>query len=156
MPKNSKITITDVVTAFYAGSFDPFTTGHKSIVDRALPLFGKVVIGIGVNTAKRGWQPVEERLGAIRAIYAGEPRVEVVAYSGLTCDAARAAGAAVLLRGVRSCADFEYERNIADVNRNISGLESVFILAQPALACVSSSLVRELAAFGHDYSQYIP
>lgn len=145
-----------MATAFYAGSFDPFTTGHKSIVDRALPLFDKVVIGIGVNTAKRPWQEPDERLRAIRELYAGEPRVEVTTYSGLTADAARDCGATVLLRGVRSCADFEYERNLAEVNRNISGMESVFILALPALACVSSSMVRELAAFGHDYSQYIP
>lgn len=145
-----------MATAFYAGSFDPFTTGHKSIVDRALPLFDKVVIGIGVNTSKRPWQQPAERLRAIRGIYAGEPRVEVVTYTGLTTDAASGCGATVLLRGVRSCADFEYERNLAEVNRNISGLESVFILALPSLACVSSSMVRELAAFGHDYSQYIP
>lgn len=145
-----------MATAFYAGSFDPFTTGHKSIVDRALPLFDKVVIGIGVNTSKRPWQELEERLRAIRGLYAGEPRVEVTAYTGLTADAARGCGATVLLRGVRSCSDFEYERNLADVNRNISGLESVFIMALPDLAWVSSSMVRELAAFGHDYSQYIP
>ena len=144
-----------MATAFYAGSFDPFTIGHRSIVDRALPLFDKVVIGIGVNTAKRPWQPLEERLEAIRALYADEPRVEVVTYSDLTADAARRCGATVLLRGVRSVADFEYERNIADANRMIAGLESVLILAEPSLGFVSSSLVRELAAFGHDYSHLI-
>lgn len=142
--------------AFYAGSFDPFTIGHKSIVDRALPLFDKVVIGVGINTSKRPWQPLEERLEAIRRLYHHTDRVEVITYSDLTVDAATRAGASVLLRGVRSCADFEYEKNIADANRNISGMESVFILALPDLACVSSSLVRELAAFGHDYSPYIP
>ena len=145
-----------MATAFYAGSFDPFTTGHKSIVDRALTMFDKVVIAIGVNTAKRPWQPLEDRLQAIRAVYAADAHVEVTSYTDLTADAARRCGATVLLRGVRSCADFEYERNIADANRNICGMESVFILAEPALACVSSSLVRELAAFGHDYSQFIP
>ncbi|MDY3858481.1 MAG: pantetheine-phosphate adenylyltransferase [Muribaculaceae bacterium] len=141
---------------FYAGSFDPFTIGHRSIVDRALAMFGGVVIGVGVNTGKKPWQPLAERLAAIRALYAGDPRVEVTSYEGLTCDAARACGAGALLRGVRTVADFEYERNLADVNRNISGLESVLLLALPELASVSSSLVRELAAFGAPYDRFLP
>ena len=141
---------------FYAGSFDPFTIGHKSIVDRALAMFSGVVIGVGVNTQKRPWQPLEKRLEAIRALYAGDPRVEVTSYDTLTYDAAMASGCGALLRGVRSVQDFEYERNLAEVNRNLSGLESVFILALPELASVSSSLVRELAAFGAPYAQFIP
>ncbi len=141
---------------FFGGSFDPFTIAHKSVVDRALPLFSKLIIGVGVNTAKRPWQPVEERLEAIRRLYAGDPRVEVVAYDDLTVDAARRHGANFLLRGARTVADFEYERSLADINRNLSGLESVLIYTLPEHAAVSSSLVRELAAFGRDYSQYIP
>lgn len=143
--------------AFYAGSFDPFTTGHKSIVDRALPLFADgVVIAFGHNPRKEPWQPLEERMEAVRRLYAGDPRVEVISYTSLTWQAALAAGAGVLLRGVRTVADFEAERNLADINRNLSGLESVFLLALPELAAVSSSLVRELAHFGAPYSQFIP
>lgn len=142
--------------AFFGGSFDPFTVAHKSVVDRALPLFSKIVIGIGVNTAKRPWQPVEERLEAIRRVYAGEPKVEVVVYEDLTVDAARRHGAKYLLRGARTVADFEYERSLADINRNLSGLESVLIYTLPEHAAISSSMVRELAAFGRDISPYIP
>lgn len=141
---------------FFGGSFDPFTIAHKSVVDRALPLFSKLIIGIGVNTAKRPWQPVEERLEAIRRLYASEPKVEVVTYEDLTVDAARRHGAKFLLRGARTVADFEYERSLADINRNLSGLESVLIYTLPEHAAISSSLVRELAAFGRDYSPYIP
>lgn len=141
---------------FFAGSFDPFTIAHKSVVDRALPLFSKLVIGIGINSAKRPWQPVEERVEAIRRVYAGEPKVEVVTYDDLTVDAARRHGAKFLLRGARSVADFEYERALADINRNISGLESVLIYTLPEHAAISSSMVRELAAFGRDITPYLP
>lgn len=143
-------------TALFAGSFDPFTIGHKSIVDRALPLFDRIIIGIGVNSSKKQWQSVEERLHTIKTLYSHEPRVTVASFSGLTADAARGLGADLLLRGVRSVADFEYERQLADINRNISGLESVLIYTLPELASVSSSMVRELASFGVDVSSYLP
>lgn len=144
--------------ALFAGSFDPFTIGHKSIVDRALNLFDMVVIGLGVNTAKSPWIPLEERLSAIREVYAGQPRVTVESFSGLASDFARQCGAGYLLRGVRSVADFEYERNMADANRMITGgaIETILIPALPELAAVSSSLVRELARFGAPYRQFIP
>ncbi len=119
-------------------------------------MFDKVIIGFGTNTSKHPWQPLEERLENVRRLYAQTPAVEVVTYSGLTYEAARLHGADVLLRGIRSTTDFEYERNLADINRNISGMESVFILALPELAAISSSLVRELAAFDAPYRQYLP
>lgn len=143
-------------TALFAGSFDPFTIGHKSIVDRALPMFDRIVIGIGINSAKAWWLPAEERLQRIRQIYAGNPKVEVITFNGLTVDAARTCGAQFLLRGVRSTVDFEYERNLADINRNLSGVESVLIYALPELAAISSSMVRELASFGVDVTPYLP
>lgn len=143
-------------TALFAGSFDPFTLGHKSIADRGLEIFDRLVIGVGVNPAKQGWLPVEERLERIRSVYAGNQRVEVVSFTGLTVEAARAYGAQFLLRGVRSVADFEFERQLADINRNISGLESVLIYALPQYASLSSSAVRELASYGVDISPYIP
>lgn len=143
-------------TALFAGSFDPFTLGHKSIADRGLEIFDRLVIGVGVNPSKQGWLPVEERLERIRRVYASDPRVEVIRFTGLTAEAARAYGARFLLRGVRSVADFEFERQLADINRNISGLESVLIYALPEYASLSSSAVRELASYSVDIAPYIP
>lgn len=140
----------------FAGSFDPFTLGHKSIADRALPLFDRLVIAFGHNPAKKPWEPLEERLEKVRRLYKDDPRVEVMSYSDLTVDAARRVGAQFLVRGVRSVADFEYERTLADVNRNLAGVESVLIYALPQYESLSSSVVRELAAFGHDISAYLP
>ncbi|MDE5750771.1 MAG: pantetheine-phosphate adenylyltransferase [Duncaniella sp.] len=143
-------------TILFAGSFDPFTRGHQSLVSRALPLCDRLVIALGHNSSKAGDAGVSERLRAIRALYASEPRVEVVAYSGLTVDACREHGAGWMLRGVRSVADFEYERNLADVNRAISGIETLILFTLPELAAVSSSVVRELRAYGHDVSPFLP
>lgn len=142
--------------ALFPGSFDPFTRGHQAIVERALPLFDKLVIAIGVNRAKKGWMSVEERLEKLRALYVNEPRVEVIAYETLTMDLAAEYGAKYVLRGVRSMADFEYERTIADANRKIGGLETIFLISDADTAHISSSLVRELAAFGHDVSDLLP
>lgn len=143
--------------ALFAGSFDPFTTGHKSIVDRALPMFDRIVIGLGVNPAKTPWMPLGERLERIREAYRGEPRVEVESFTCLTADFARRKGARFMLRGVRSVADFEYERNLADANRLIAPeLETVLMFSLPSLAAVSSSLVRELARFDHPYGEFLP
>ena len=143
-------------TALFAGSFDPFTVGHESIVARGLEIFDRIVIGVGVNAQKRAWMTPEERVSAIRELYAGEPRVSVMQFGGLTAQAAAECGARFLLRGVRSVADFEYERTLADINRNISGIESVLIYALPQFASVSSSVVRELASYGADISAYLP
>lgn len=143
-------------TAFFAGSFNPFTIGHADIVGRGLGLFDRVVIGVGINPAKQTAEDVAERVGEIARLYDDEPRVSVVSYSCLTTDAALEAGATVLLRSVRDVTDFEYERNLADVNRRISGLDTVFLTALPELACVSSSLVRELRRFGRSGEEFLP
>lgn len=143
-------------TVLFPGSFSPFTIGHASLVDRALKLFDNVVIAIGYNSSKPGPMTVEERMAAIKAIYLSQPRVKVIAYSGLTVDACRAEGAGWMLRGVRSVTDFEYERNLADVNRMISGIETVILFTLPELSAISSSVVRELAANGHDVSSFLP
>lgn len=142
--------------AFFAGTFDPFTVGHRSIVERALSLFDRVVIGIGVNAAKTDSESANERAADICCIYGDEPRVEVEVYSDLTWQAARRLGCTHLLRGVRSVADFEYERNLADANRNLSGLETVIFYTLPELGYVSSSLVRDLRRHGADVSELIP
>ena len=142
--------------AIYPGSFDPFTRGHQVIVERALPLFDKIVIAIGVNRAKKGWMPIEERLEQLKVLYVNEPRVEVIAYETLTMDLAQQYDAKYILRGVRSIIDFEYERTIADVNQRLAGLETIFLISDTETSYISSSLVRELASFGRDVSDLLP
>lgn len=143
--------------ALFPGSFDPFTRGHADIVRRGLALFGHITIAIGYNEQKRGWIPVEERLRALRALYKEESRVSVECYDTLTVDFARRVGADVILRGIRTHADYEYELQMADVNRQLApGIETVLLFSDPSLANVSSSIVRELAHFGHDIAAFLP
>lgn len=141
--------------ALFAGSFDPFTIGHCSIVERALKMFDHIVIGIGFNEHKPGEWSVAQRLRAIRDFYAYNSNVTVEAYSGLTATFAKEIEAGVLLRGVRSTIDFEYERNLADTNRKLFGIDTVLLISEPDLAFVSSSMVRELLHNGVDASEYI-
>lgn len=143
-------------TILFPGSFDPFTVGHQSLVGRILPLFDRVVIAVGVNSGKHSGAPVSSRIEAIRRLYASEPKVEVTSYDGLTVDACRREGARWMLRGVRSAIDFEYERNLADINRRISGIETLLLFTLPEYAAVSSSVVRELRSYGHDVSEFLP
>ena len=142
--------------ALITGSFDPFTIGHDDIVRRTLQLFDSVLIGVGVNERKTYRQSTEERIDAIRRIYADEPRVEVKSYSDLTVDFARREGVDVIVKGVRGIKDFEYEREQADINRRLSGIETLLLFADPSLASISSSMVRELEHFGHDISDFLP
>lgn len=141
--------------AFFPGTFNPFTIGHKSIVDRALTLFDTVVVAVGINADKAD-DNRQASLQAIRELFADEPRVEVTTYSGLTCEAARDCGADVLLRGIRSVKDFEYERDMADANRAVGGIETLCLFADPALGWVSSSIVRDLNRYGADTSKLTP
>lgn len=143
-------------TALFPGTFNPFTVGHKSVVDRGLALFDRIIIAVGINAAKSDNSDIEERLEAIRRVYAANDRVSVISYSGLTVDACREYGADFILRGVRSVRDFEYERDLADGNRNISGIETVLLYAEPELSWISSSIVRDLARHGSDISKLIP
>lgn len=143
-------------TGIFVGSFDPFTIGHKSVVDRVLPLFDRVVIGVGVNERKQYMLTVEERVAAIRQLYAGDERVVVESYSDLTVDFAQRHGAQFVVKGVRHVRDFEYERDQADINRRLTGLETLLIYAEPGLDSVSSSVVRELNHFGKDTSMFVP
>lgn len=142
-------------TGVFVGSFNPFTIGHESIVRRSLALFDKLVIGVGVNTAKEDNEG-ESRVGQIARLYADEPRVEVRSYTDLTVDFARREGAQFIVKGVRSVKDFEYEREQADINRRLSGVETVLLFAEPGMEAVSSSLVRELQRFGRDVSEFLP
>lgn len=143
--------------ALYAGSFDPFTIGHKNIVDRALGSVAReVVIAIGVNCGKTCAHSPESRLREIQRIYEGNPRVQVVVYEGLTTDFATHVGADFLLRGVRNVRDFEAEREMAEINRRLTGIETVLLLSEPQLACISSSMVRELTFHHKDTKEFLP
>jgi pantetheine-phosphate adenylyltransferase len=142
--------------AIFPGSFDPFTLGHHSIVKRALSFMDEVIVGIGVNEGKRSLIPVEKRVDMIRRLFADEPRVKVEAYSGLTVDFAREQGAEFIIRGIRTVKDFEYEEGIADINRKLTGIETIFLFTEPELASVSSSVVRELLHYGKDVSMFLP
>lgn len=140
----------------FVGSFDPFTIGHDSIVRRALPLFDHIIIGVGVNERKKYMLSAEERVKRIKRLYADELKIEVKAYSDLTIDFARREQATYIIKGVRSVKDFEYEREQADVNRLLSGVETIFLYAEPQLSSISSSMVRELQHFGRDISEFLP
>ena len=138
------------------GTFDPFTIGHESIVSRALGLFDVLVIGVGVNPANKPLHTPEERVEAIEQLYADEPRIDVVAYEGLTVDLARECEAQYIVKGVRSVHDFEFEREQADINRRLSGIETILLPAEPGLESISSTLLRELQTHGHDISEFLP
>lgn len=143
--------------AFFAGSFNPFTKGHLDILARGLRLFPEgVVIGIGFNEHKTDRASADAVASELRELFDGVKGVEVAPYSGLTVDAARAAGAGVLLRGFRNAIDAEYERTLADANRLVGGMDTVLLPSRPELSPVSSSLVRELRNNGRDTSRFIP
>ena len=142
--------------ALFPGSFDPFTRGHESIVRRALPLFDKFVIAIGVNADKRSFMSMEQRKALIEDVFKDDPRVEVVSYTGLTVDVAREMDAKFIVRGVRLIQDFENEKHLAEVNRDISGIETILLYTLPEYSHISSSIVRELYRYGQDVSAYLP
>ena len=142
--------------ALFPGSFDPFTRGHESIVRRALPLFDKFVIAIGVNADKRAFMTMEQRQAWIEQVFKDDPRVHVVTYTGMTVDVAREVGAQFIVRGVRLIQDFENEKHLAEVNRDLTGIETILLYTLPEDSHISSSIVRELARYGQDVSAYLP
>lgn len=145
-----------MTTAVFPGSFDPFTVGHDAIVRRALPLFDRIIIGVGVNVRKQYLYSADKRVEDIARLYAAEPKVEVKAYSGLLVDFARQEGVRFIVKGVRSVKDFEYEREQADINLKIGGLDTLLLFSEPQYQSVSSSMVRELLHFGRDVSEFLP
>ena len=142
--------------AIFPGTFDPLTIGHYSMVKRSLDLFDEIVIAIGQNDAKKTYFSLDDRLEMIRSLYRNDNRVTVEAYNNLTVDYAKSVNANFIVRGIRSVNDFEYEKTIADMNRNISGIETVIMFTEPEYTHISSTIVRELLRFGHDVSQFIP
>lgn len=142
--------------ALFPGTFDPFTIGHESIVRRALTFVDEVVIAIGVNENKHTCLPVAKREQAISDYYRTEPRVSVHSYDCLTVDFAAAVGADVIIRGIRTVKDFEYEETIADLNRKLAGIETILLFTEPELTSISSTAVRELMQYGKDVSRFLP
>lgn len=143
--------------ALFAGSFDPFTRGHEALVEEALRLFDRVVIGVGANIAKRGLLTVEQRMRLIDDLYRDNDRVEVAAYDTLTADFARKVGATALVRGVRNTLDFEFERTMEATNRHLAPeLTTVLLVAPAEYGHISSSVVRELLSFGREVDELLP
>jgi pantetheine-phosphate adenylyltransferase len=144
-------------TALFPGSFDPITKGHESVILRALPLFDKIIIAIGVNVEKKYFFPLETRIQWIREVFKDYPAVEVVSYSGLTVDVCRRTGANYILRGLRTSADFEFERSIGQMNRQmLPEVETVFLLTTPEYTALNSSIVRDIIRNGGDATRFVP
>ena len=142
--------------ALFPGTFDPFTLGHLSLVERGLHLVDEIIIAIGVNLDKKTFFPLEQRMEMIKRLFESNPRINVQSYTGLTVDYAKAAGAGFILRGIRSVNDFEYEKNIADINREIAGVETFVLFTEPEYTHISSSLVRELLTYGKSVAAFVP
>ena len=141
----------------FPGTFDPVTLGHTDIIDRALPLFDKVVIGIGRNVNKQPMFSEQVRLQWLHGIYRDNPKVDAVVYEGLTVDCCREAGARYILRGIRYVNDFEYEKAIADMNRSLAeNIETIFLTCLPQFTSVASTLVRDVLRNGGDVSAFLP
>ena len=142
-------------TALFPGSFDPFTKGHESIIQKAIPLFDKIVIGIGINSGKNYFFDLEKRKAQISKIYESFPMVEVKTYQKLTVEYCKDIDAQYILRGLRDTNDFEYEKAIAQMNLAISGIETLFFMTDPAVAPISATIVREIARNKGDISSFV-
>ncbi|MEN9446839.1 MAG: hypothetical protein RJA25_128 [Bacteroidota bacterium] len=143
--------------AMFPGSFDPITLGHVDIVKRALPLFDEIVIAIGVNTQKKYLFPLEQRMDWIRRVFKKEPKVSVETYTGLTINYCKQRGIKYIIRGIRSSADFEYEKTIAQLNNMMMPeLDTFLILSSPELSAISSTIVREIIIGNGDTSKFLP
>lgn len=141
----------------FPGTFDPVTLGHIDIINRAMPLFDKIIVGIGKNVNKVPMFTEELRLQWVKDIYINEPKVEAVLYEGLTVNCCKAVGANFILRGIRYVNDFEYEKAIADMNRSLDGhIETIFLTCLPQFTSVASTLVRDVYKNGGDVSQFLP
>lgn len=143
--------------AVLPGSFDPITTGHVDIVYRALPLFDRIIIAIGVNSQKKSLFPLDQRLNWLKDLFIDEPKIQIDHYEGLTLQYCRKIQAKYLIRGIRNAADFDYERTISQINHTVaSELETVFFIARPHLSHVSSTIVRELILGNGDIRHFVP
>ncbi|QKG79201.1 pantetheine-phosphate adenylyltransferase [Tenuifilum thalassicum] len=143
--------------AIFPGSFDPITVGHESIVYRSLSLFDKVIVAIGYNSNKKAFFSIDKRIAMIEKVFANEPRVEVISYEGLTVDLCNRLGVQYILRGLRTSADFEFERAIAQVNKQMHpNIETVFLLTAPQHTPINSTIIRDILLHNGDPSGFIP
>lgn len=143
--------------AVFPGSFDPITKGHEAIVRRGLMVFDEIVIGVGTNTSKNSMFPIEKRFSFIESVFAKEPRVSATVYEGLTVDFCKRMNANFIIRGLRTSADFEFERAIAQMNHAISpDIETVFIITDPQYSMISSSIIREILKNKGDVKKFVP
>lgn len=143
--------------ALFPGSFDPVTKAHVDILKRAVSLFDKVYVGIGLNSNKEAYLNAETRLKILKAVFADEPKIEVVTYKGLTVDFCTQINAGYMIRGIRTVSDFEYEKAIAQMNHALRPeIESIFIVSKPGYSSISSTIVRDILRNGGNVSQFIP
>jgi pantetheine-phosphate adenylyltransferase len=143
--------------AVFPGSFDPITRGHESIIRRAIPLFDRLIVAIGENSEKKSFFPLDMRLNWLHTVFDEHPAIRISTYSGLTIDFCRKENANYILRGLRTSADFEFERSIGQMNKMMHPeVETVFLLCAPEYASVSSSIVRDIIRNGGDVSQFVP
>ena len=141
----------------FPGTFDPVTLGHIDIIDRSLPLFDKIVVGIGINSIKNPMFSADQRKDWFREIYKNEPKVEVAIYDGLTVKFCESINAHFILRGIRYVSDFEYEKTIADANRTMDrSIETIFLTGEPKYTSVASTIVRDIIKNGGDASPFLP
>lgn len=146
-----------VKTAIFPGSFDPITLGHVNIVERALPLFDKIILAVGLNADKKYLFPISKRVQWLENTFEKYPKIEVLKYDGLTIEFAKECNANFLLRGLRNPADFEFEKAIAQANRELEPqLDTVFLLTSAKLSFISSSLVRDVIINNGEYSKFVP
>ncbi|OQX75955.1 MAG: pantetheine-phosphate adenylyltransferase [Bacteroidetes bacterium 4484_249] len=144
-------------TAIFPGSFDPITKGHESIIKRALPLFDELYVAIGINATKTDFFSVDQRVDWIKKVFENYPHVKVIEYSGLTVDLCKKLNANYILRGLRTSADFEFERSIGQINKNLfQGIETVFLLTLPEHTPINSSIIRDILRHGGNPSQFVP
>jgi pantetheine-phosphate adenylyltransferase len=143
--------------AVFPGSFDPVTRGHESIIRRAIPLFDHIIVAIGENAEKKSFFALKKRMEWVKAVFANEPAVTVESYQGLTVDFCKKRNALFILRGLRTSADFEFERSIGQINKNLNpAIETVFLLTTPEYTALNSSIVRDIIKNGGDPSQFVP
>ena len=142
--------------AVFPGSFDPITLGHLDILERSIPLFDEIIIGVGSNSEKKYMFPLSKRMAFIEEIFSEYKSVSVAKYQGLTIEFCKKVQANFIIRGLRNPADFEFEKAIAHTNRKLSGIETIFLLTSAKTSFISSSIVREVISNRGDYTQLVP
>lgn len=143
--------------ALFPGSFDPVTKAHVDILERSIPLFDKITIGIGLNSTKAPFLSLELREKMLKAVFANEPKIEIRTYEGLTVEFCKKIGANYMIRGIRTVSDFEYEKAIAQMNHALEPqIESIFIVSKPGYSSISSTIVRDIMRYKGDVTQFVP